>query len=169
MGLDITAVSSMQFVHGFDSEDHDDDECDGKGYTQVYSMTVFTERLDGIQQSCYIFPEEIAKVVNFRAGSYCWYNNWRELLSVLALGVPSQAVYSNLDQYRGRPCFELVWMADNEGAIGPDTSRKLAADFEQLRPSAIERFGHDDGWIGLFDQWHAAFQLASQGGVVSFH
>ena len=173
MALDITAFSKAHFVHN-------DEACEDDHHT-ILSMPEFVDRLDGKEIGCYVSD---GKEMAFAAGSYLDYNRWRELLSFLALDVAPEVVWENVDEYAGRPFVELIDMADNESAIGPVTSRKLAMDFEGLRGSVeqklrevIEKRGlhrwFDEQsvqwWLKKYDEWHKAFALASDGGFVNFH
>ena len=174
MGLDITAFSKARFVHN-------DEACEEDHHHSIWSMPEFIDRLDGKEIGYYVSD---GKEMAFAAGSYSGYNEWRELLSFVALDVAPEVVWENVDEYAGKPFVELIHMADSEGAIGPVTSRKLAADFEGLRGSVeqklrevIEKCGlhgwFDEQsiqwWLKKYGEWHKAFVLASDGGFVDFH
>ncbi len=173
MGLEITAFSKARFVHN-------DEACEDGDHRRIGSKPKLIGRLDGREIGCYVSD---GKELMFAAWSYWRYNRWRELLSFVALGVPPEVVWENADEYSGKPFVELIHMADNEGAIGPVTSKKLAADFEGLRDSVeqklrevIEKRGlhgwFDEQsilwWLEKYTEWHKAFVLASDDGFVDF-
>lgn len=96
------------------------------------------------------------KQFNFRAGSYSGYNWWREQLKAM----------------REYPSFEeQINFADNEGVIGPIVSAKLARDYkENLMKAEAYSNSLDDGiwWIQQYRNWMKAFDMAADGGAVSF-
>jgi hypothetical protein len=172
MSLNITAFSRARFVHN-------DEACKEDDHHTIWSMPEFVDRLDGKEIGCYVSD---GKEMAFAAGSYSGYNRWREILSFVALDVVPEVVWENVDEYAGKPFVELINMADNEGAIGPVTSRKLAMNFEGLRGSVeyklqevvekrgLHRWFDEEGkwWLKKYDEWHKAFVLASDGGFVDF-
>jgi hypothetical protein len=115
MGLDVTAFRNARIVEAY-------------GYSAYNANGI--DRLDGIPEGQYLGDDEI----NFRAGSYGGYNEWRRWLSTTFLGVAPEVVWHNADDYAGKPFFELINFGDNEGAFGPKTSLKLANDFREHRP-----------------------------------
>lgn len=173
MSLSITAVSKVRFLHNVEG-------CENEDHYNLYSMDDFIDRLDGLQQGCYLSDE---KPVFFEAGSYSGYGQWRELLSLTVLGVAPEIVWDNPNDFKEKPFVELIHMADNEGGIGPVTSKKLSADFDAFKDEiesrvreAIERHGYADwnsergikSWMKKYSDWHEAFVLASDDGFVIF-
>lgn len=145
MGLDITAYSKMHRVEGCTA---DVDEC---YHTRAWVNTEFPYQADGVETGCYRRLDGSVEI-RFRAGSYSGYNSWRDDLDKMRKGEDFQ---------------ELVWFSDCEGTIGPKTSAKLAADFAKYREIA-EHHLTDDGWR-KYQDWQKAFEIASDGGYVSFH
>lgn len=111
----------------------------------------------------------------FRAGSYSYYNRWRDRLAQLA-GYP-------LGQYEkyGRkwdsfcvscwggasgPFAELINFSDCEGTIGTAVSTKLANDFADFQEKA-NKVG-EYGFPTLYNDFRRAFEMASDGGAVDF-
>lgn len=90
----------------------------------------------------------------FCAGSYSGYNRWRSALDALR-GVDSAAFE------------ELIWFSDCEGTIGTAVSAKLAADFAAYQPKADAH--PDDYFRRKYAEWRHAFEMAADGGAVSFH
>lgn len=157
MGLDITAYTQCRFVHG--AEAWDDESCDDADHIRIYlGHPAHLPRLDGLAPGCYVSD---APAFGFRAGSYGGYNGWREALSLAALGVAPRDVCGSPGSYAGKPFVELIDFSDCEGAIGPRTSAKLAADFAATVPPP-------DDW-GAFANFAKAFQMAAADGWVVFH
>jgi hypothetical protein len=163
MGLDITAISHAARVEGCHAED-----CSLEHH-KVYVNPAFPERADGLPDGSCWTARGLDRF-DFRAGSYSGYNYWRDSLSKMALGVPSSDVFGN-EAYRGKPFYELIDFADNEGTIGSATSKKLHADFmghmEQARQFAIAQ--GVDYFYEKFLEWEKAFAMAADGGFVDFH
>jgi hypothetical protein len=90
--------------------------------------------------------------------------------------VEPQTVWDNPDAFQGKPFVELINFADNEGAIGPETSRKLAQDFDahsdhfrQLMSTELEQVTIEaERFIELYNEFHRAFEVASDDGFVVF-
>jgi hypothetical protein len=110
----------------------------------------------------------------FSAGSYGNYNQWRTWLSKTFLGVFPETVWENRARYQGKPFYELIDFGDNEGAIGPETSAKLAKDFETNRVAVDLMLDQYQDEIemewnhGKFVEWQKAFEMASEDGFILF-
>jgi len=160
MGLDVRAYSQCVFVH----EPHGyNEECDDRIPVRHQP---WVDVLDGRSLGCY---EHKGETFHFRAGSYGGYGDWRRSLSVLGLGTTAETVWHEPGAFAGEPFVELVNFSDCEGAIGPATSEKLAADFATHRDAAAS--GPDFGgyFLAKYDDWHKAFTLASDDGWVVLH
>jgi hypothetical protein len=157
MGLDISAYSRCLFVHG---ESEQTDACYDLDHIHVYpAAEAFVSRLDGRQVGCYVSD---GAQVGFRADSYGGYNAWRAELCRLVLGVEPEMVWADPVSYADRPFISLINFADNEGAIGPETSARLYADFL--------RHTHLSAALGQrFTEWTDAFRIAADHGFVVFH
>jgi hypothetical protein len=162
MGLDITAYEKLEWLREIPEDwDHEEDE------TSLYRIEAFAKSCDGLRNGIYRYSGETH---GFRAGSYSGYNEWRRQLARLVGTVP-EAVW------KGAPCAafgELIHNADNEGFIGPTTSAKLAKDFADWQTRAekfaAECHADDGGWfLGKYNDWRKAFELASKGGAVALH
>lgn len=169
MGLDITTYSGLKRV-----EPQPEFEDTPDGMTRIFINPDFTERADGLQGGYYTFDADDG----FQAGSYGGYGDWREQLAEFA-GYPAVEHKSAWNKsprlLHAASCWcgaigpfsELIHMADNEGTIGPITSAKLARDFADHQAKADE---HHDLWFRQkYAEWRAAFELAANGGAVSFH
>jgi hypothetical protein len=80
----------------------------------------FPERLDGLHEGVYAFQGEH---ILFTVGGYPYYGAWRALLCQAVLGINIEALWANPSTFAGQPFVELLEFSDNEGAIGPRTSR----------------------------------------------
>lgn len=171
MGLDVTAYSRVvlleviEDVDAWETKYYDADDPDRMTY--VYDDPDFRDRLPPIvADGAYRIDGE---VIDFRAGSYGGYNEWRNQLARLALGVEADQVWADPDAYVGKPFYELIDFSDCEGVIGTDACTRLAADFAAFQ-DRVDTHTHADDWFReKYRQWHAAFALAADGGFVSFH
>jgi hypothetical protein len=167
MGLGICAYSKIELVEelSVDEANIRGDTPDGLIY--LYFLDEFKERADSLKAGFY---KVNGTDYRFRAGSYGGYNDWRNILSEVMLGIAPDIVWTNSAKFKGQPFYELIDFADNEGIIGPRTSMKLSLDFETEREKmanrARQRFQF---WIlGTYDHFHKAFKLASDNGVLKF-
>ena len=167
MGLDVSAFSKVENVD-------DETEIDGT-FVRLYLNRSFLERADGLVEGLYSYD----KKVEFRAGSYSAYNAFRDLLARFALDAPAEDVWKDPGRFHGRPFYELINFADNEGTIGPRTSAKLARDFRENAgkafdfAKAIDKTAHfagiDEYFVETYQLFAEAFDLAADGGAVAFH
>lgn len=172
MGLDITAYRGLRKI-AVENESEDDD-------VQLYINPEFRDQADGIDvESHYAAADSFG----FHAGSYIWYGHWREMLAKLAQYEPANAGSANNEDdrrwieqlphsmgawaYDDGPFVELICFSDCEGVIGPVTSAKLARDFAEFQPKADEH--PDEHFRRKYADWRKAFEMASDGGAVSFH
>ena len=165
MGLDITAFRKLTAAP--------EAKLDADGFPEDYGSFVrlsqeeidWTEgnwkgRTEGLTAGVYSFGEEF----DFRAGSYGGYNQWRDMLCMTMRGMSANAFWA--DEKPG-PFTELISFADNEGFIGPVVAAKLAKDFAENQERA-EKTG-DEWFVGRYRDWRKAFEMAADGGAVSFH
>lgn len=162
MGLDI--VSWRNLV-----EAPEPAEWDG-AHIHVTASPHFPGRTDGLADGWYTGE----RGVEFKAGSYSGYGEWREWLARLAgyalaphpqTGAASRA--AGAWAASGGPFWELIEFYDNEGEIGPIVSAKLARDFAEF--DARAKAASLDGWqYERFCLWRRAFEWAAEGGCVEF-
>lgn len=154
MGLDLSAYSNLQLV------ECSEQPCDD--HVHVYPNSDFPGRADRLVKGCYTY----GKRFHFRGGSYSGFNEWREWLSDIALGVSPREVWDDPERFVGKPFVELINFSDCEGVIGPETSAKLAKDFAEHAQEAARR---DTGYEYLkYRDWWKAFELAAGNGGVIF-
>jgi hypothetical protein len=160
MGLDISAYEKVTLVHPTNAYN---EEYELPNHRFLYQSPGFIAQADGLVTGHYkVEGEEI----HFRAGSYSGYNHWRNTLSLM-LGKPAEEVWEN-------PVPGPIHFSDCEGIIGPKTSAKLAKDFAEWEEKAAIFFNaqpeyqYPDWIISKYNDFHKAFVLASNGGVVIF-
>ena len=151
MGLDVTAVSNAKRVGPLSDEKLEE------LYRPVYVNDSFASHADGLESGFYDGLEEL----DFRAGSYSGYNWWREKLAEFA-GYPAKGRAHDL------PFYELINFSDCEGVIGPETSEKLAKQFEAHMARAHAEID-DECWLAVYHRFARAFDIAAHDGFVSFH
>lgn len=105
--------------------------------------------------------------LGFRAGSYSGYNAWRRALSRMALGCLPEAVWCDLERWRGAPFFELINHSDCDGAIGGQPAQKLFRDFVEWRDRA-RAWTETEGFFEVYEDFLRAFRLAADEGAVIF-
>lgn len=86
----------------------------------------YPERLDGLPEGIYRCDGE---VFSFDVGGATDYYAFLELLSRTILGLDLATIRNNPQAHVGRAFMELLDFSDNEGAMGPKSSAKLARDF----------------------------------------
>ncbi len=165
MGLGIQAGSNAIFI----TTDLDDEQA----CTIAVTAPDYPERLDGFPEGIYEFKGEI---ILFTIGRYSYYDAWRALLCRVILGIDPAVLWADPAAFVGQPFVELVNFSDQEGAIGPRTSQKLAQDFANY----VDRLPDllSNGWeesivtraafLELFQQFQYAFELASHNGFLIF-
>ncbi len=173
MGLDISAYSKL--VEAPDAEREPGGELvDYNNYRDFYFNPDFPGRERGLVEGmAYKLGDESH---GFRAGSYGGYSAWREELAKLAGYAPETRPS---DEYEKRfphfgsanragegPFYEQILFSDCDGTIGPVVSAKLAKDYAEYAAKAEAVGGH---FWDLYQEWQKAFQIAADGGAVSFH
>jgi hypothetical protein len=170
MGLDITAYSKLR-AHESQSINHE--EAWDLGLVGIYRNPDFPDHASDLEEKFYRCDGEEHE---FRAGSYRWYNTWRNELAKFA-GYPASP-YEQYGETRMRhdatvwggaegPFSELIHFSDCEGCIGPAYSAKLAKDFADNQAKADQH--PDEPFRRLYAHWRKAFELAANGGAVRFH
>jgi hypothetical protein len=163
MGLDITAASRASRADITD-EQYDADPELWKTHRNIYPEPAFLARADGLSEGIYRIE---GQRLDFRAGSYSGYNQWRDMLSRVMLDVPAETVWANPSAYQEAPFYPLINFSDAEGVIGPKTSAVLAHDFARFADKAATV--PDDWWREKYALWRQAFELAADAGFVMFH
>lgn len=162
MGLDITAYSGLQLEAEFNGEDYEDTY-----KTRIYKNPDFPGRAEDMPVNDGIYT--YAKIMQFPAGSYSGYNEWRDNLARLA---GYESARSCWEKHTSGLLFELINFSDCEGVIGPSVSAKLAHDFAELQ-GKVDQIGGDAPDLIWFKQVYAkfrrAFEMAAENGAVQFH
>jgi hypothetical protein len=161
MGLDISAYSKINKTENLD-----------EATIFVYRGEYHNDQAKDIEQGTYVEDKESERL-GFRAGSYSGYNVFRNLLSEIILGADARTVWTEEEKYAGKPFYELINFSDCEGNFGPQVSTKLHKDFADHREVFCEGVKNKNPYEGyyesVYDNFMNGFELASQGGILSFH
>lgn len=168
MGLDITAYRHVWPAPDCAKGDDGYPE-DYESYFRVYNIVDFQARGAPLKEGeCYGSEGSM----DFRAGSYSGYGEWRNELARLA-GYPSHpaatrhAYSESARAASAGPFWELINFADNEGVIGSEAAARLAADFAKFDTLAMHQM---EPWAyTLYTTWRRAFEMAADAGAVAFH
>ena len=164
MGLDITAYKKLKEVKNPKWDEYGEELLNWKtevyfGASMDWSEKNFKGRGEGVDsKKVYSWEEKYG----FSAGSYSGYNWWRDTLNI----------FSNTLNNAGKPFYELIEFADNEGVIGNVVSQKLYKDFVDNENKAIEfskSINDGEHWLNKYYQWKMAFEYAKENGAVEFH
>lgn len=176
MGLDITAYGKVILVRAMDVKRYSSDKeaqslADSDGHVYL-CQDGKRPQSDGMADGVYAIS---GPVFGFRAGSYGGYNDWRNQLALMMLGMPAEQVWrmcempitaTKAEAEKPLPFVELINFSDCEGFIGPKTCAKLSADFANNQKKADK----GDAWFRQkYADWRKAFAIASEGGAVDFH
>jgi hypothetical protein len=130
------------------------------GWTRMWKNDAFPNAAPEIEDRARYHSEES---MQFRAGSYGGYNEWRNSLAAMVGTTPKTAWAG---EYQG-PFAELINFSDCEGVIGATVCRKLAEDFKAQQTKADT---WDDEWFReRYALWRQAFEMGADNGAVSFH
>lgn len=192
MGLDITAYSRLSWIgkHEIDpalNEGEPGPHCYYEDHVDAYAYDAFPDSYRGcpvltteehgrstfLVSGCYeVTPE--TQTHGFHAGSYGGYGQWRQDLAKNFN--PAAITFEKHGPSMSKPdpdlpFYELIWFADNEGCIGPDAARDLHIDFRtHAERYRVLHADDDSSWyVGRYEDWTRAFDLAADGGLVRFH
>lgn len=175
MGLDITAHRKIKFEAMRSVEDYNAQEAEGvvAGWDYFYTWPGHINKNNP-------FPDQVRDsglhamgiytwqdAYGFRAGSYVYYNRWRDELSRIAIGVPASDVWHNKDKYREKPFYLIVNFTDSDGIIAGPAIKTLATNFAEHREGIAE--SASDEFMELYDHFARAFAFALDDGCVRFH
>lgn len=168
MGVDITGYRDAEPWDEITNENFEERECEffDNGGIHVYTIECFRDRLDGAKEGYY----KSSGSVEGPSLSYGGYGAWRRALCEAFLFVPIETAWERSDVYDGKPFYELINFADNEGAIGSETSAKLAKDFAEHQEKADALWGEETmGWnIKTYNLFRQACEAAANSGFVVF-
>ena len=140
--------------------------------------------------------ESTGQYFSFRAGSYSTYNQFRRLLSLAANGMLDSDVWETPDISTDLPFYYIINFSDCEGTIGPSVSQILHTQFIENRERVIRNLKHEpdlcketedplafelefnniptldedtiEYFIGVYDDFTRAFEIAKEDGVIQF-
>ena len=178
MGVSVRGYSNCKVSSAF-IVDADGEAVDAKtgeiaDYDSVlrfYIHPAFPGRADDID--CDAVYECEGSVLGFSA-SYFAYNEWRNILAMLA-GYPRARVGEEdrehaycIACWNGAtgPFSELINFSDCEGTIGTSVATKLAKDFADYQEK-VDHF-HDPVFVRRYNSMREAFEAATHNGAVRF-
>jgi hypothetical protein len=167
MGLDISVYVNAEVA--------EDQPADWEEAYDREENLVLAYCFDGMEQSLAGLERDVWYTADydhgFRAGSYGGYNQFRRTLCELALGVTTDQVWDNPEEYADSPFFELINFADNEGTIGPVAALNLYVDFQAQQERIFEQCDDDSEYFQqLYNTWKEACKTAGQNdGIIAFH
>ncbi|HET6250674.1 MAG TPA: hypothetical protein VFE47_23500 [Tepidisphaeraceae bacterium] len=124
--------------------------------------------LDGRPEGCYCSKEGDLDCFDFDAGSYGGYNEFRDELSRLAIGIPANELWTNPEPHLESPFVELLLLRPEGNAIGPVTSAKLYRDFTRYAAAARKQWRRkSERWLlENYMDFRTAFRIAKNRGFV---
>lgn len=170
MGLDIMVLQHIELT---EPHEHADD-CWGEHHTAYacVGMERSFRGLEGVDREfgagffggrCYTGEQ----AMDFRAGSYSGYNQWRATLAKFQ-GLTDKQIWQDPLGHLDTPFYELINFADNEGTIGPEAAADLYEDFVTHRVAYQNYLARemDGGVLGAYleryEEWTEAMRIASQ-------
>jgi hypothetical protein len=163
MGLDIIAYSNLAPI----GKHVEELWCPDDDHIQAFAYDVFPQSFRGIpvlstrgefvDGGCYERTDK-TETLDFRAGSYGGYGQWREDL---------QRQFNPQREVNG-PFYELIWFADNEGSIGPEAAADLLVDFREHADRYDPSGAYPDYSREKYRDWTRACQLAADSGLIYF-
>lgn len=181
MGLSITAFRKGRLVTGIDAYEPDGSPRDEVIVLRENVDDTFKGREEGIEIGAYWVEQEDGMV--FHVGPCSSYGDWREMLARLAgyaahpnppglspSGADRAHSWTAWEAKEG-PFWELINFSDCEGTIGPVAAAKLARDFAEwqvrMYSASLSETGPD--FLDHYGRFRRAFDLAAEGGAVTFH
>lgn len=176
MGLDITAYRQIEKLGG-NLYNRYGEPVDADGTEIEYDLIAYVNgsfpgRNGSVEDGAVYLSKEST---GFRAGGYGGYNAWRDNLARVAgwplgsyeqYGRSWESYAASAWEASEGPFWELINFSDCEGVIGPEISKKLAADFAAFDDKAKAEPGP---FYALYQKWREAFEMASDNGAVRFH
>lgn len=168
-GLDITAYDKLAIVQSPKLDKYGEPSGDNEIRLKPAD---FPERYAGLERGkIYKFGSQF----QFRAGSYSGYNAWRNELAKLAGYRPT--AHMNHDKAEQRydltvwllkkgPFWELIDFSDSDGVIGPQSCKRIYADFVQFKDAAARH--PDQEFRTSYDNWFKAFAKCANNGALIF-
>lgn len=161
MGLDVSAYRQIAPV----PEVTDIDEAYAKGLVYLWVNADFPDRADSVMEGAYRYVERM----DVSHTSYDGYNIWRAWLCQAVLGVVPETVWANYEAFKDLPFAPLIHFSDCEGLFGPQTSARLARDFEAHRERVVQHPPPADAdFVAWYDRFAKGFAMAADGGCVKF-
>lgn len=154
MGLDIVAYKKLKKI---ELNNISDEELENRfdlfhpGGSMMGSEEYWPESGYPLEADAYYsFDDEFS----FRAGSYSYYNKWRD----------------DLELFKGDCAFqELINFSDCEGVIGALVAEKLYYDFKDNYEEAVKYSENlSESWLEKYKDWMHALEFAKDNGAILF-
>jgi hypothetical protein len=168
-GLDVFAYDNLKIVQSPKL----DANGDPVGDKQILFKPVdFPERFAGLEKGKVY---RYASVFEFRAGSYSGYTYWRNELAKLAgykatpfklAGKVELRYDATVWTLKKGPFWELIDFSDAEGVIGPQSCKRIHADFVQFKDAAARH--PDPAFRSSYDTWFKAVTKCANNGALVF-
>lgn len=184
MGLDISAVSDVTII-GL-ANDYNEDYSNIE-YEQEYLNPHFDHAYPvEWQGSTWVkwVETDASESISFRAGSYGGYGLFRSTLAQM-VGIgdtyghteKEDNIWETIEQHSDKDFYELINFSDCEGTMVGPVTRKLYQDFINNRDNYVKFVTETkpfpaweaEYFIGRYDNFTKAFDLARNRGLVSFH
>lgn len=168
MGLDVIACSHLSI-----DEQHPDVHSDGEDSEDDNSYIVYKHYGDFSQHIQGLIPKKRyrktpkSETLQFRAGAYSVYSEWRGRLLSTALDINYWILRNDPALCMGKPFSELLTFTNCDGMIGSVVSQKLWKDFQDHEDQFKESWKPAD--MELYNQFMKAFELGAKDGMVWFH
>lgn len=159
MGLDITAYRKLTVE---ENPTLDQDGCPRDRHcVRFFVNSDFPGREGSVRNgTIYRYQAEL----DFRAGSYGSYGQWRSTLATLVGFEGDQDFWARAQPTD--PFYPLINFSDCEGVIAGDDAVKLLADFKAHDALAKTQ---DEYFYEKYQLWTRAFELAADDGAVKLH
>lgn len=131
MGVDISALKLKKYL-GKEYTEEIGKKYDGArivfsmNFLPIHHLTKFEE---GVYDTEYLDSPDFSM-------SYGVYNRFREQICLMTHGVMPDTIWSNINEWIGKPFIEFINFADNEGSFDYVIAEKLYKDFSDFKEKA---------------------------------
>lgn len=131
MGVNISALKVKKYLGKKYTEEIDDKYDDaryisGMNFLPIHHLTKFEEG---------VYDTEYLESPDFNM-SYSGYNRFREQISLMVHDVIPNVIWSNINEWVGKPFIEFINFTDNQGSFDYLIAEKLYKDFSNFKEKA---------------------------------